>query len=186
MLYPSMSHLVRMRGILATLIVLSASSAALAQQPVGNFYNPNIDVVQQGAAFGAFIEPGAPTIDVSVVNLGGSSALFRVGEETTLTQILVLSGTVAGTEENERFIVRSTVSVLRGDGQGGRAVIYSAAPDQLFREPGQHPQLQTGDVVEIDNTYERLPTPFTFREGLQLVTSVLSLASTIALLVIRL
>lgn len=170
---------------LFVVLMLAVPGVSLAQ-PVPNYYNPSIDIVQQGAAFAAFIEPGAPTIDVMVVNLGGPSALYRVGEETTLTQILVLSGSVAGREENERFIINSTIRVLRDNGNGGRSVIYSAAPDQLFREPGQHPQLQTGDVVEVDNTYERVPQRLTFREGLQIVTSVLSLASTIALLVIRL
>ena len=181
-----MTGIDRMSRAVVALALISLSSASLAQQPVGNFYNPQIDIVQQGAAFRAFIEPGAPTIDVSVVNLGGTAALFRVGEETTLTQVLALSGAVAGTEENERFVIRSTVSVLREDGQGGRTVIYSAAPDQLFREPGRHPQLQTGDVVEIDNTYERLPVRMTFREGLQLATSILSLVSTIVLISVRL
>lgn len=173
-----------MRTAVAALLV-ALPSVVLAQQPV-NVYNPNIDIVQQNASFGAFIEPGAPTIDVMVVNLGGSAALYRLGEEATLTQLLVLSGSVAGTEENERFIIRSTVSVLRGDEQGERRVIYSASPEQLFREPGRHPQLQTGDVVEIDNTYERLPEPFTLREGLQIASSVLSLAATLTLLVLRL
>ena len=181
-----MSGIVRTSRIAAALVLLCLASASSGQQPVGGFYNPEIDIVQQGAAFLAFVEPGAPTIDISVVNLGGTSALFRVGEEVTLTQVLALSGSVAGTEENERFIIRSTVNVLRGDGQGGRTVIYSAAPDQLFREPGNHPQLQTGDVVEIDNTYERLPERITFREGLQIASSILSLAGTIILLAVRL
>lgn len=181
-----MLGIARLSRTVAALVLIALSSTSSAQQPIGSVYNPQIDIVQQGAAFLAFIEPGAPTIDVSVVNIGGSSALFRVGEETTLTQVLALSGSVAGTQENERFVIRSTVSVLRDDGRGGRTVIYSAAPDQLFREPGRHPQLQTGDVVEIDNTYERLPTRLTLREGIQLAASVLSLISTIILISIRL
>jgi len=179
-----MSRYVRAFAALICLVFASSTSAQIGAPTV---YNPEIDVLQQGAAFTAFVEPGAPTIDVSLVNLGGGrSALFRVGEATTLTQVLALSGAVAGTEENDRFIIRSTINLLRDDGNGARTVIYSAAPEDIFREPGQHPQLQSGDVVEIDNTYERVPQRFTLREGLQLTASVLSLVSTIVLLAIRL
>ena len=169
--------------LLAALTLVLAASPAWAQTP---YYNPDIEVVQQGAAFRVFAEPGAPTIEVTLVNLGGDGALFRVGEETTLTQMLALSGGVAGSEETERLIVRQMVSVLRDDGNGGRAVIYTAEPEQLFREPGRHPQLQNGDVIEIDSTYERIQERLTLREGIQIVASIASLVSTIILIAIRL
>ena len=174
-----MVRIARFSAILA--LVLSASPT-WAQTP---YYNPDIEVVQQAAAFSVFAEPGAPTIDVMLVNLGGSSALFRVGEETTLTQMLALSGGIAGTEENDRVIIRQTVSVLRDDGNGGRSVVYSAEPEQLFREPGRHPQLRSGDVVEIDSTYETVRERLTVREGIQIVASIASLVSTIILIAIR-
>ena len=170
------------------LALLFLASPALAQVVAPTTYNPEIEILQQGAAFTAFVEPGAPTIDLLLVNLGrgGRSSLFRVGEDVTLTQVLALSGAVEGTEESERFIIRSTINVLRDDGNGRRAVIYTAAPEDIFREPGQHPRLQSGDVIEIDNTYERIPQKLTFREGLQIGVSVLSLVSTIILLAVRL
>ena len=169
-----------------SLSLLFFASPALAQ--VAPTYNPEeIEVIQQGTAFATFLEPGAPTVDVLLVNLGGGpSSLFRVGENTTLTQVLALSGAVQGTEENERFIIRSTINLLRDDGSGRLSVIYTAAPEEIFREPGQHPQLRTGDVIEIDNTYERVPQKLTFREGVQITASILSLVSTVVLIAIRL
>ena len=176
-----MSVLVRMIRVLAVVALMSLSGAALAQggAQINGIYNPDIDVIQQGASFKMFAEPGAPTLDVIIAEIGGAAALYRVGENTTLSEIMVLAGSVSGRQESDRLITESTVNVLRGNGQGGRDVIYSAAPEILFREPGRHPQLQTGDVIEINNTYERRNPRITLREGLQIATSSLTLILTL-------
>jgi len=176
-----MSVLVRMSRVLAVVALMSLSSAAMAQggAQINGIYNPDIDVIQQGAAFKMFAEPGAPTLDVIIAEIGGAAALYRVGENTTLSEIMVLSGQVSGRQESDRLITESTINVLRGNGQGGRDVIYAAAPEVLFREPGRHPQLLTGDVIEINNTYERRNPRITLREGLQIATSSLTLILTL-------
>ncbi|GAB5536494.1 MAG: hypothetical protein Rubg2KO_27430 [Rubricoccaceae bacterium] len=176
-----MPALIRLSRVLAVVALMSLSGAAVAQggAQINGIYNPDIDVIQQGASFKMFAEPGAPTLDVIIVEFGGSAALYRVGENTTLSEIMVLAGQVSGRQETDRIITESTVTVLRGNGQGGREVIYAATPEVLFREPGRHPQLQMGDVIEINNTYERRNPRITLREGLQIATSSLTLILTL-------
>lgn len=159
---------------LAALALVFALPLSVGAQPVFGTYNPDIDMIREGVAFRMYAEPGAPTIDVIVAELDGPAAYYRVGEETTLTEILALSGNYAGDRESERQLTTSSISVLRGNGAGGREVIYSASGAELLREPGRHPQLLDGDIVEIQRTYERV-NRITLREGLQIATSSLAL-----------
>ena len=165
----------RAAALLAVLAWLAAGPALA--QPVTP---PFGEVQTSGLSYFTYAEPGAPTIEVMVVGEGARTGVYRIQEGTTLTRLLVLGGNVPSSEETERRVTEAFVRVLRETG-GTRATVYEATTEQALREPQAHPALQDGDVVELDVTYEELPEPFTFRQGIQIASSVAS----IALLILR-
>ena len=164
-------------ALFLTVAVLPASAQPIPQSVPGL-----PDRVAQGTSYFVFTEPGAPTIEVVMVRLGGAG-LYRIAEGTTLTEFLALSGGTAPPAENTRQVVRtSTIRVLRTTGPA-RQTIYEATPEQLLREPGQHPALQDGDLIEVVSSVEEVPERFTFLDALDVATRVASVASLVILLV---
>lgn len=143
------------------------------------------EVISSGTAYFIFAEPGAPTIEVTVLGEGTRNGIYVVQNGTTLTELLALAGGTASSQETERQIVRSIVRLLRRDGNR-RNVIYEALAEDLIREPASHPDLLAGDVVEVDVEYEELREPFTFRDGVEVAARVASLVSVFILLYQRL
>lgn len=140
------------------------------------------DRVAQGTSYSVYTEPGAPTIEVIVVRLGGAG-LYRVAETTTLTELLALSGgTAPPPTSNDEIIQTSAIRVLRTAGPT-RQTIYEATPEQLLREPGQHPALIDGDVVEVVTNVERVPDRVTFNDVLDVTTRVASVVSLVLLII---
>ena len=169
----------------ALVLVLAAPYGARAQ-PTSSPYPT--DVVNQGAAFFVFTEPGAPTVQVVLVQTGARAGVYRVAEGTTLTDFLALAGVAPPQSTVDRTPTQvvtqtTTIRVLRGQG-GSRQVIYEADPDRFLREPGAHPLLQTGDVVqvEIDTQTQLVPKRFTLIDGLDVAARIASFASLVILL----
>lgn len=166
-----------LRLLLLTALLGGATAAA---QPTTPALPP--DRVASGTAYHVYTEPGAPTMEIVLVRLG-SGGLYRLAVGTTLTEFLALSGgTAPPTETTERTIRTSAVRVLR-DAGGTRTVIYEASPEQVIREPGRHPVLADGDIVEVVSTVEERPRRTTFSERLGVVTSITSVVSLIFLIV---
>lgn len=167
---------------LALGLALTTSSVA---QPTGA-PSPTPDVISQGTAFYVYTEPGAPTIEVLLVQPGGRAGIFRVSEETTLTEFISLAGSTgpANLETRER-IQTTTIRVLRLEG-AVRQPVYEATLERLVREPGQHPNLQDGDVVEVETTVEEVDPPFTFTDALDVSARVASVVSLVILLIAQL
>ncbi len=63
--------------------------------------------------------------------------------------------------------------------------VYEATAEALLREPAAHPDLRTGDVVEVDVEYEEVGEPFTWRDGIEIASRVASLVSVVILLYTR-
>lgn len=173
------SLLRRLAGLLA--LMAAASPLAWAQPTDGAAFPP--DRIAQGTAYFVYTEPGAPMVEVLLIRSPGGSGLYRVAEETTLTEFLALSGgTALPREETDRVIRTSTIRLLRPDGSGSMRVAYEAAPEQLLREPGRHPALLTGDIVEIVTETTEKPDRVTFLEGLDIAARVAGVVSLIVIL----
>lgn len=153
--------------------------AALSAQPL----LPS-EVTTSGTSYFIYAEPGAPTSQVLVVGEGIRNGVYVLQEGTTLTELVALSGGPAWSQETERQIVSALVRVLRQEG-GQRVPVYEATAEDLLREPAAHPDLRTGDVVEVDVEYEELGEPFTWRDGIEIASRVASLVSVVILLYTR-
>ena len=161
-----------------------AASAAHAQPGTPTGLPP---VVNQGAAYYVFTEPGAPNIQVLLTQTGQRAGIYLVAEETTLTDFVAL----AGISPPQSTVVReptrvstqtTTIRVFRENG-GTRTAIYEADPDQFIREPGRHPVLETGDIVQIEVVSDSrvVPKRFTLLDGLDIAARIASFASLILL-----
>jgi hypothetical protein len=128
-------------------------------------------------------------MEIVLVQTGARAGIYRVAEGTTLTDFLALAGTAPPrsdtvVEPTRETTQTTTVRVLRSDGTT-RQTIYEATPDQLLREPGRHPDLATGDLVEIVTEVDsrQIPDRFTLLDGLDIAARVASFASLVILLV---
>ncbi|MEM1115080.1 MAG: hypothetical protein AAF845_00490 [Bacteroidota bacterium] len=159
--------------VFAALLVAGAAHAQVVL--------PGDDIQASGVSYIVYTEPGAPTVEITVVGEGVRSGIYRLQEGTTLTQLVALSGGVPTSEEGERQIVTSFIRVLREQG-GVRNVIYEATTEQAIREPGSHPPFRDGDLVELDITYEEVRPPVRFIDVVNTVSRVASIVS-VALLI---
>lgn len=167
-----------MKALLVLVVVALTAGVAHAQVPVGG------DIQTTGTSYNIYAEPGAPTVEVTVVGEGIRSGIYRLQEGTTLTELIALSGGVPTSEESERQIVRAMVRVLREQG-AVRTVIYEATTEQAIREPGAHPSFREGDLVELDVTYEDVRPPIRLIDVVNAVSRVASIISVAILIYTR-
>ena len=139
----------------------------------------------RGTAYFTYAEPGAPTIEVVFLGEGTRSGIYRLQEGTSLVSAVALAGGTARSDSTERAIVTSRIRVLREIG-GATQLIYEVTPERLPLERDRQPQLQTGDVIETQVTFEEVKEPFTLLDGLELAGRVASLVSAVILLATRL
>jgi len=165
-------------ALAACALALGAPPAAAQGAPAG------FEPVSSGTSYFVFAEPGAPTVEVLIVGEQIRNGVYKVQDGVTLSELLALAGGTARSTETERQIERATVRVLRTEA-GTRTVVYEADPAQLFLEPDRHPDLETGDVIEVEVTYETVDDPFTLAEGLAIASRVASIATAVLLLVFR-
>lgn len=176
-----MSFLPRLLLIAVVLGTAPLAAAQIGNRPTSSPY-PD-DRIIAGASYFVYTESGAPTMEILVVRTAGPGGIYRVTQGTSLTELLALSGGTAPPDEiTERTIRQSVIRVLRPSGDA-RSVIYEASPEQLLREPGRHPGLANGDLVEVLTTIEERPRRTTLAERLAVISSLTSFASFIAILV---
>jgi hypothetical protein len=135
----------------------------------------------QGTSYFVFAEVGAPSFEMFVVGEGVRNGIYRLEEGTTLTELMALSGGVPTSRDDERQIVRALLRVLREQG-GVRVPVYEATTEQALREPSQNPNLQAGDVLEFDLTYEEVKSPITVWKVLETTSRIASVVTTVILL----
>ncbi len=132
----------------------------------------------QGVPYVVFAKVGEPTVQVYVVGTAGTG-LYEVGASTDLVRLFTFAG---GTVPANTRTVRREVTVRVYRLQGGvRQVVYEAPALEMISQPGGTPALQDGDVMVIE-AVEEPKQRFTWREGLQILTS----AASIVLLIDRL
>jgi hypothetical protein len=164
--------------------ILWLSAALLAPLAASAQVIAPTEVISVGTSYFIYAEPGAPTVQVAIVGEGTRPGIYVVEDGTTLSELLALAGGTARSSETERQIIRAIVRVLREQG-GRRAVVYQADAEELYLEPAAHPDLQDGDLIDVDVEYEEIDEPFTLREGLEIASRVASLVSVILLLYLR-
>lgn len=135
----------------------------------------------RGTSYYVFTEAGAPTVRVVMVGEGIQNGIYRLETGTTLVQAIALAGGTARSDSTEQAVRTATVSVLRDEG-GARRVIYQAPAERVFLEPERHPDLQTGDVVNVSVEYEAVRRRVTVLQVLEVAGRVASLVSLVYLL----
>ena len=128
-----------------------------------------------GISYSRFVRPGEASIQIWVIS-DNTSGIYEIGEAINLGELIVLTGTGPGimTTRERR---RTTIRVFRETG-ASRNLIYESSLEDMVREPGLYPDLNTGDVVMMET---RVRQRFQWRDAL----SVISAASTTILLVDR-
>lgn len=166
---------------LALLVAIAFVVVVPAGQPAAQVLVPNPSNVEaQGTAFRYYTVPGALNIRVLLVGPSGTG-IYTVAEETTLTELLALSGGAEGAVETQDSRRDVTVRLLRGQGEGIRTVVYEAPLEQVLLESDVQPQILTGDIVEVQVSV-RPSRRQALRDGLQIAST----AGTIVLLVLQL
>lgn len=131
------------------------------------------DIEARGTAYHVYARPGDATVQVLVMGIGGG--IYEVTDGTRLDELLALVGGTGGTElggEMPTIRRRTTVRLYRGTG-GRRSLIYEAPLEEMLLQTDQHPRLQDGDLFLVETITRNR---FGFREGVQLVGGLASLA----------
>ncbi|NND70180.1 MAG: hypothetical protein HKN43_01235 [Rhodothermales bacterium] len=115
-----------------------------------------------------FVQPGERTIQIHVIGSVKNSGLFEVGSETTLGQILAISGGPMMGPRSSRNKRKVQVRVLRASG-----LVYAVDLEDDETPYVDFAGLQEGDIVRVDVVEK---TTFGWRDGLQIVTAAVSIA----------
>ncbi len=160
--------LARSTGVaLSVAVMLVTASAALAQPTT---MGQAEDAV--GVAVYRFSEPGEPVIAVDLWGSARRTGRYFVAPETTLLDLLTLSGGPPSQAETEGIIRETTVEVSRMS-EGSRAVVFEVMIDSLASGGMVPPPLHDQDVVTLTTTVE---DPFGWLDALTVVAGVASLA----------
>ncbi|MEP0548313.1 MAG: hypothetical protein ABJF88_15355 [Rhodothermales bacterium] len=158
-------------------IPITAFAALLSFAPAAAQTPRPTDVIAQGTSYFIFAAPGEATIELLVLG-NTKSGVYVVGETTTFTELLALSGGTGASDQNQSVRVERTVRLLREEG-GERVVVYEADADEALRQTGAHPTLMNGDMVTVET---EVHSRFNLRDTLSIVTSLAS----VTLLILRL
>jgi hypothetical protein len=125
-------------------------------------------VEASGVSFNRFARPGESTVRVWVVS-DTRSGLYEIGEDVSLGELLVLTGTGPGlVSVRERR--RTTIRVYRGD-RTSRGMIYEATFEEMLENPGRYPTLQNEDAVVVET---QVRARFHWRDALTIVSAASS------------
>lgn len=130
--------------LFAGLLLTVQSRTSLAQT-----FEQSTDIQADGTSYHVFARSGEPTIQVFVFGTVGATGIFQIGIDTDLGQLLAMTGGVSTGPKvaGERHQV--TIRLLRRQG-GERTAVYEEPLERMLRNPGAHPDLQDGDVLEVN------------------------------------
>lgn len=161
--------------------VLAIAAVPLASAQSDTGLPGEVDV--RGTSYFIYTEPGAPTVRVVMVGEGIQNGIYRLQAGTTLVQALALAGGTARSDSTETAVRTATVSVLR-DTDGTRRTVYQAPAERVYLEPQRHPDLQSGDVINVEVEYERVRKPVSLLQVVDTAARVASLVSLVYLLAV--
>jgi hypothetical protein len=138
-------------------VLLLAASAPAAQpaDSLGLRYGAVEERQTNAQGYFFFVLPGEPTKQVSVWGTVRLPGVYVVSADADLSEVLSLSGgpLLGNIPDRTRRDVTVRVYNTRG---ATRTLAYEAPLAQMVREPGAHPALRTGDVIEVETRDTRL------------------------------
>lgn len=143
--------------LLAALAVLALTACPVGAQPVTPPGAPpdtgpglsSTGIITTGISYHVYRRPGEATIQLYVVGASGSTGIYVVGSETTLSEMMALIGSAPASVETEMLERTARVRVLREQGDR-RLAIYEATTEEALAEPGTHPPLMDRDMIAYD------------------------------------
>jgi hypothetical protein len=144
----------------ALIVALILWAAPVHAQQIG-------DIRTDGTSYRVFARPGENTIQVFVLGDLGQPGVYSVGADTELAQLVALTGGPGGGGRSD-----TTIRLYRPE-NGRRELIYEAELDDFIRRSDVHPDLQSGDILQVE-TIQR--EGFDWRDGLRILTAAASLS----------
>ncbi len=167
--------------IRAIVICTTLFSCFITYPAVGQEFGRVDDILNTGAAYYTFSQPGEATVQVIVLGSISRPGIYEIGIGVDLGQLLALSGgppftTTSGTTTSRN---ETTLRLFR-EATGRRDLVYEAPLELMLREPGLYPPLQDGDIFTVEtNTVQK--QRFVWRDAWTIVSSL----GTIALIIER-
>jgi len=127
------------------------------------------DIRTEGTSYRVFARPGENTVQVYVLGDLGQPGVYSVGADTELAQLVALTGGPGGTTRGRSD---TTIRLYRAE-NGQRELIYEAELDEFIERSDVHPDLQSGDILQVE-TIQR--EGFGWRDGLRILTAAASLS----------
>ena len=171
---PSLTFNLRTCSVLvATILFFSIGLRSVQAQ------DPTRETLEATDAFVTeFLTPGAPSMTIYIWGAVGTPGIWRVDRDVDFIELLSAAQvTGIGQDEpatNQRVNLR-IYRTLEGD----RRKIYDTRLDDVLAAGASYPDLQDGDVLEVETERRR-------GLSLQLVSQIIGTASSIVLLTLRL
>ncbi|HHP7239791.1 hypothetical protein [Longibacter sp.] len=157
--------------------VLLASLVTLFAMPGDGQAQPGLGEGGEGLIID-FSRPGQPTMIVYLWGGVGRTGLWRVERDVDLVELLTAAG-VPSIGDNPAGTRRRTVLRIYRTNDNDRRQIFEQRVDDILAEGSTYPPLQPRDIIEIEVRERRAI-------GLQLIGTLVSTASTVTLLILRL
>ena len=140
---------------LGVLLLAASAPAAQPADSLGLRYGAVEERQTNAQGYFFFVLPGEPTKQVSVWGTVRLPGVYVVSGDADLSEVLSLAGgpLLGPIADRTRRDVTIRVYNTRG---GTRTLAYEAPLAQMVREPGAHPTLRTGDVIEVETRDTRL------------------------------
>jgi hypothetical protein len=148
-------------------LIISASFAGVtAAQVVGRFEQTESNAVP----WYYYVSPGSRTIQIEVMGAVQAPGLYELNDDTSLNQLLALTGGPTMGPRAARMSRTVTLSLFRPASGSVTPVYESEILDgSLYAQ--NYPPLREGDVLRVD-VVER--TRFNWRDALQIITAAAS------------
>ena len=159
------------RTFVLVIVVSLVSAASVQAQGTFPGMGSPLDREVAGVPYMRYAKPGETTVQVMVVGAVGAPGIYVIGESTRLDELLALSRGLGTGMTPANTTQKSTVQLYRRQG-GERVLIYEASVEDMLREPDTYPELQDDDIFRVDTVVRQR---WTWREGLQVVSSAASL-----------
>lgn len=147
-------------------IIFSGAAAATGQSPE----LPEENFIHR------YADPGQPTITVHIWGSVGSSGIWKVERQTDLVELLSAARLTTLGQDNPDVRREVILKIHRGQG-GDRQTVYSAELTNLLGNGATYPELQDGDILEVEVNNRR--------RKFQWLTQIVGTASSVALLILR-
>lgn len=156
--------------MIRTLIFFAAGLVAFSDAAVAQVVGRYEQTESNAGQYYYYVRPGSRTIQVNVIGAVGAPGLYEVSDDTSLGQLLALTG---GPEMGPRQTrTRRTISIrLFRNSSGAVEPVYASAIAEDSMYTPDYPALVEGDVLRVD-VVER--TRFNWRDALQIVTAAAS------------